>query len=53
MYYLFLAFLRPIQGENDLGLLPSAFMCFVEQNEDFHWRKYCVVEFQSGGCLPP
>ena len=28
-------------------------VCFVEQNEDFHRRKYCPVVFQSGGCLPP
>ena len=39
-------------GENELGLLPL-FVCFVEQKEDFHWRKYCAVVFQSSGCLPP
>ena len=32
--YLFSKFLRPIQGENELGLLPL-FLCFVEQNKDF------------------
>ena len=47
-YYLFPTFLRPIQGENKLGLLPLP-LCFVEQNEDFHGRKYCAVVFQSGG----
>ena len=47
--YLFLTFLR----ENELGLLPSVFMCFVEQNEDFYRRKYSAVGFQSDGCVPP
>ena len=40
------------QGGNELGLLPL-FLCFVEQSEDFHWRIYCTVVLQSGGCLPP
>ena len=29
----------PEQGKNELNLLPL-FMCFVEQNDDFRWRKY-------------
>ena len=33
-YYLFPNFFRPIQGENELGLLPL-FLCFVQQNKDF------------------
>ena len=45
-------FLRPIQGENELGLLPLL-LCFVGQKEDFHQRKDCAVVFQSAGCLPP
>ena len=31
-------FLRPIQEENGLRLLPL-FLCFVEQNKDFRRRK--------------
>ena len=37
---------------NEVGMLP-VFLCFDEQNEDFHQRKYCAVVFQSGGRLPP
>jgi len=44
--------LRPIQGENELGLLPL-FLCFVEENMDFYRRKNFSVAFQSGECLPP
>ena len=36
---LFTKFLRAMQGENELGLLPL-FLCFVEQNEDLLRRKY-------------
>ena len=36
---LFTKFLCPMQGENELGLLPL-FLCFVEQNKDFRRRKY-------------
>ena len=50
--HLFPKCLRPIQGGNELGLLPL-FLCFVKQNEDFQRRKYCAVVLQSGGCLPP
>ena len=42
-------FLRPIQEGNELGLL-LLFLCFVEQNEDFHRRNYCAVVLQSRGC---
>lgn len=39
------------QGGNKVCLLPL-FLWFVEQSEDFHWRIYCTVVLQSGGCLP-
>ena len=46
------SFISEISSSDTRGKRPL-FLCFVEQNEDFHQKKYCAVVLQSGGCLPP
>ena len=46
------SFISEISSSDTRGKRPL-FVCLVEQNEDFHQKKYCAVVLQSGGCLPP